>query len=353
VSGAAQASLEPGSPPAREGRAERRLLRRLLGALRLALAAALVAWALTRPGTAEALAALAARPWVLATLPVIGFAGVLLEAARLVVLVRAQGVPLSWRESLRVLLIGIFVNHALSGAAAGDLARLVLLVKSRPGARIEAGTALVVDRMLATGTLLVLVLALAAFERELFARSEVVRGTLLGLGAAAALLALLLALGLSQRVHARLAPRASDPSAPPSGWRAQLDRLSRALLAYRGHGGALAAGCALSLAGHGLLFGLLLLEGAFILPDAPAGAVLLLALLALVVNALPVTPGGLGVGEAASEALFGSVGLAGGPALLLGWRAAQLPGVVLGALVVAASGRRPRELLRAAGEEPG
>jgi uncharacterized membrane protein YbhN (UPF0104 family) len=40
----------------------------------------------------------------------------------------------------------------------------------------------------------------------------------------------------------------------------------------------------------------------------------------LLANALPLTPGGLGVGEAAFETLFLSVGVRGGAEAILSWR---------------------------------
>jgi uncharacterized membrane protein YbhN (UPF0104 family) len=42
--------------------------------------------------------------------------------------------------------------------------------------------------------------------------------------------------------------------------------------------------------------------------------------LGFLANTLPVTPGGLGVGEAAFKMLFSMAGLAGGAEVLLGWR---------------------------------
>ena len=46
----------------------------------------------------------------------------------------------------------------------------------------------------------------------------------------------------------------------------------------------------------------------------------MLAPLGLVANSLPVTPGGLGVGEAAFNRLFLIAGITGGADLLIGWR---------------------------------
>jgi uncharacterized membrane protein YbhN (UPF0104 family) len=59
----------------------------------------------------------------------------------------------------------------------------------------------------------------------------------------------------------------------------------------------------------------------------PEGVSLLMALLVplgFVANALPLTPGGLGVGEAAFDQLFQLAGFTGGAVALLGWRLLML-----------------------------
>jgi hypothetical protein len=59
----------------------------------------------------------------------------------------------------------------------------------------------------------------------------------------------------------------------------------------------------------------------------------LLIPLGFVANALPLTPGGLGVGEAAFDQLFQLAGFSGGAVALLGWRLLMLliglPGLVV------------------------
>jgi uncharacterized membrane protein YbhN (UPF0104 family) len=68
----------------------------------------------------------------------------------------------------------------------------------------------------------------------------------------------------------------------------------------------------------------------------PEGVSLLMALLiplGFVANSLPLTPGGLGVGEAAFDQLFQLAGFTGGAVALLGWRLLilliGLPGLVV------------------------
>jgi uncharacterized membrane protein YbhN (UPF0104 family) len=52
--------------------------------------------------------------------------------------------------------------------------------------------------------------------------------------------------------------------------------------------------------------------------------------LGLLANGIPVTPGGLGVGEAAFNQLFRMSGLSGGAEVLLGWRLLSLVGAAVG-----------------------
>ena len=51
-----------------------------------------------------------------------------------------------------------------------------------------------------------------------------------------------------------------------------------------------------------------------------------------IANALPITPGGMGVGEAATETLFRSIGTPGGAILMVTWRASTVAICVLGAI---------------------
>jgi uncharacterized membrane protein YbhN (UPF0104 family) len=64
-----------------------------------------------------------------------------------------------------------------------------------------------------------------------------------------------------------------------------------------------------------------------------------LAALGFVANNVPLTPGGIGVGEAAFDSLFSLVGVSGGAAAMLSWRLLLLTLVPPG-LVVYLGGRR-------------
>jgi uncharacterized membrane protein YbhN (UPF0104 family) len=60
----------------------------------------------------------------------------------------------------------------------------------------------------------------------------------------------------------------------------------------------------------------------------------------MLANAIPLTPGGLGVGEVAFDRLFVMAGFAGGSLLILTWRLAMLPVCLVGALLYVLGSQR-------------
>jgi uncharacterized membrane protein YbhN (UPF0104 family) len=108
----------------------------------------------------------------------------------------------------------------------------------------------------------------------------------------------------------------------------------------------------LSFIGHLALLAVLGAAAKVFMPDAPAGAVGMLALLGLLANALPITPGGLGVGEAAFEGLFRVAGYSHGAQLILAWRAGMLALCGIGCALYIAGAHRVSASNEAAGAAP-
>ena len=118
-----------------------------------------------------------------------------------------------------------------------------------------------------------------------------------------------------------------------------LQRVDAALFAFRGHRASVAAAVLVSSAGQIALAGTFMIAGTVVIPDVPGWTTAFLSLLGMVANAVPVTPGGIGVGEAAFEALFALAGYDGGARLMLVWRAGLLPLALLGGLLYALHGQ--------------
>ena len=83
---------------------------------------------------------------VLAT--VVCFAAVLATIVRWYFLVRALGVPLTWRDALRLGFLGYLFNFISPGAVGGDLFKVVFLARERQGRRTEVALSVLVDRLM-------------------------------------------------------------------------------------------------------------------------------------------------------------------------------------------------------------
>jgi len=110
----------------------------------------------------------------------------------------------------------------------------------------------------------------------------------------------------------------------------KLEDVVETLHGYRRHRSALVYATLVSLLIHTCSSVVMLLAAEAIDPAHFSWSIALLAPLGFLANALPVTPGGLGVGEAAFASLFHLAGLPGGPPLMLAWRGVTLLGSLAG-----------------------
>ena len=85
--------------------------------------------------------------------------------------------------------------------------------------------------------------------------------------------------------------------------------------------------------GHMMLATMFIVSGSILIPEMSPLTTSILALLGMLANSLPITPGGLGIGEAAFEGIFLLGGYAGGAQLILAWRIGMLPLCLLGSLL--------------------
>ena len=301
----------------------------MFGVLRAAIGVALLLWVVGNEETLAAVKQLFSVTWLLPTGALLIAAGGAIEAVRLELLFRSQHLRLTWSNAYRVICIGTFFNFCIPGGTGGDVMKLYYLAKDNSGRRIEVLTLLFVDRLIALTSVLLVISVLAALSLDLVGEHEAIRffviaGLVILAGAAAAT-----ALAFSDRVRAsRIYNRMLDML--PLG--EYLRRCMDALYAFRQHRVALAGAFFVSLLGHGLLLTLVGLVGSVVMPDTPLLPISLLTLLGMIANVLPLTPGGLGVGEAAIDHLFKIVGYGPGSPIIVAWRLTQLPLLVVGCL---------------------
>jgi uncharacterized protein (TIRG00374 family) len=122
-----------------------------------------VVWRYWRPANgAPGLADLIGKPWHLFPLflaVVIELTGVLLTFVRWYVLVRAQKLPFTLPDALRLGLVGFFFNSLLPGGVGGDLVKAAFLAKEQSRRTVAVATILIDRVMGLAGVLLLAALA--------------------------------------------------------------------------------------------------------------------------------------------------------------------------------------------------
>jgi uncharacterized protein (TIRG00374 family) len=251
----------------------------------------------------------------------------LISAWRLCVLLRPRGFQLSLPASFRLTMVGAFFNVCLPGSVGGDVVRIYYATEGNEGRRAEVATIMVLDRAIGMLALLLWPLLVAPVFLSLLSANDSLRMLLLGAaGLAVAMIAVMLLGTLSAVRHSRLVEW-TIARLPLGGCMAQVvDTIHD----FRNHAGALVAALGISLLAHTTAVAVTLIVARAISVNGFAWSMAMLLPLGFLVNAVPFTPGGLGVGEAAFGHLFALAGLEGGPEVLLGWRIVLLIGSLVG-----------------------
>jgi uncharacterized membrane protein YbhN (UPF0104 family) len=250
------------------------------------------------------------------TVAAVGFLllDIFMMSIRASLLFRNARLSLSLGNSIQLNLIGFLFSTFLPGAAGGDIAKLVYATRENHGRRAEVATVLILDRLVGLFSLVLLPLLFAPFFPDLLRSVSVLRRLLYLDG----LLAGLMLVGAALVMF----------FVPTSSWVAWLlgrrpgvkSLALRVLDAMAVHGkgqSALFSALLLSLLAN---LALILVTALGLYAVNPGSFSMRLALVAPIghlVNSLPLTPGGIGVGETAFNSLFKLTGMSGGAEALL------------------------------------
>jgi glycosyltransferase 2 family protein len=232
-------------------------------------------------------------------------------------LFRCMRFQVSLANAMRLTLVGFFFSTFLPGAAGGDLAKIYYVAKENQGRRTELAAILIFDRLIGLLSLLLLPLIAVPFFLKFITPIPVLRYLLL----VDVFLAVCLIIGLglvmaSERIRRVL-------SLESVSWLRERNILSRivsTVAAYQESPGALVNALGLSLLANCSLIVVTWLAALALHPSGISAKLFLVAPIGHLVNSLPLTPGGLGVGETAFAALFSTAGIPGGAETLLCWR---------------------------------
>jgi uncharacterized protein (TIRG00374 family) len=217
-------------------------------------------------------------------------------------LLALAGCPTTWFNALRLTFIGLFFNAVMPGQTGGDLVKGILAAKENPERRADALVSVLADRifgMLALAILAVTVI-LAAGGPFL-----VLRQGLLGL-----LLTVVLGLGLyaNKSFRKKIGLSALVDRLPIGE---KLRKLDEAALLYLRHPAQVAIAFGFSFLNHFcVVLGVYFLGRALGVPLKQVGLLeyLVLVPVANIVAAIPLAPGGWGLGELIYSKLFQLIG---------------------------------------------
>lgn len=242
---------------------------------------------------------------------------IFLMALRTSWLFRPLGMKLTVWKSMQLTLVSIFFSTFLPGAGGGDLVKLYYATKANAGRRTEVTTVLMFDRGIGFFAMLILPFFFVPMFLPLIQAVPILRHILILIAfLSGSLLAAFLLCAFNHSISHFLARE----SLPLPQWRKLACRVLETIGSYERAPGTLFGALLLSLLANLSVIAITVLAVLVLYPVSLSSKMYLVIPIGHVVNALPLTPGGLGVGETALNALFKLTGLQGGGEALLCWR---------------------------------
>lgn len=249
-------------------------------------------------------------------------------------LLALAGCPTRWWTALRLTFLGLFFNNVLPGATGGDVPKGLMIAKQNPGRGADALMTVLVDRIfgmvaLAALALLVILLVPTPFD-------ALRPGLLIGLTA----VVLGTVLYATKRLRRLLGLTALVDRLPLAD---KLRSLDRAALLYLQRPGGMAIAFAFSFVNHVLVtLGVIVLGRALGVQGVRMLDYFVLVPVANLVSAVPLAPGGWGIGELAYSGLFRMIGASAamGVAVSVSFRLSQLVQSLLGGIFLLLPGSR-------------
>jgi uncharacterized membrane protein YbhN (UPF0104 family) len=235
-------------------------------------------------------------------------------SVRASLLFRSARLSLSLINSFQLNLVGFLFSTFLPGAAGGDIAKVVYATRENQGRRTEVTTVLILDRVVGLFSLVLLPLLFAPFFPDLLRSLPALRRVLV--------LDSLVAVGIAagSALVMFFAPTRNLVSRALGWWPSVQGLALRVVDALSIHGKdrlTLIYAFLLSLLANLALVVVTALALFAVHPASFSIRLVLVAPVGHLVNSLPLTPGGIGVGETAFNALFRLTGIDGGAEALL------------------------------------
>lgn len=265
-------------------------------------------------------------PVSLAAIALIGV-DVLMMSLRLSWLLEPHRLHLPLGKSLQLTFVSFFFTTFLPGSSGGILAKVFYAARENEGRRVEIAAVVIFDRAIGLLSLLLLSLVFVpVFWHLVWSVAELrflaLTAALLTIGLVGGVTVILLDQSWAHRLLRRVLEWLP--------WKELPRRTIDAISFYRGSPGTLLASLGVSLLANFSVICVAALALFALAPQSFASRVFLVAPMGYIANNIPLTPGGLGIGEEAFSALFRLTGLGGGADALLCWRIWSLPASAVG-----------------------
>jgi hypothetical protein len=263
------------------------------------------------PGLRELLRGPIAWHWLLACLLLLGVT-FSLQIVRWHLLVRSLDIPFKLRRAFQLGLLGLFGNTFLPGSVGGDFFKAYLLAKDSPGQRTAAVSTVLVDRGFGLFGLLLFTavlgsIAWASGDVRILANAELQWMVLAAASIAGTCLIGFLLLGF---VPQRGVDRVADRLRSTSRAGVVLSNFWQAVWMFRWRLRVMGYGVLLTAASHFAIVLTFYFAASVFPPEEPETdlatlpELMVIAPIGFVAQALPLAPGGLGVGEAVFAGLY-------------------------------------------------
>jgi uncharacterized protein (TIRG00374 family) len=140
----------------------------ILPVVKAAVAISLVYWLIhTGKITLEPFVRLLGTPWLIPFIFGINLLGVLINNYRWLLLLRGQRIISSMKQTVPLTFIGLFFNLAMPGSVGGDVIKAYFIAKDQPGTKLGAATSVLMDRVVGMYAMALIALAsvLSNFSR--------------------------------------------------------------------------------------------------------------------------------------------------------------------------------------------
>lgn len=218
------------------------------------------------------------------------------------ILIRSQGLPASSWSVFKLTMIGSFFNFAMPGGVGGDVIKAFYFTKEHPGSKVVAVTSVLMDRVLGLFAMILLALVVMVYDFNHILKTPALLTLFYFITALFVGFIVALSLIFSQKIYDKGLLKAVISKLPLS---AKFMKLYESMHIYGKDGKRFIAVILLSLVSQILAIIFLYLAGiASGFTEISANTYFLVAPLGFMATAIPVSPAGVGVGQAAFYFLF-------------------------------------------------